>query len=88
MDDLMKLVQEAVDRSRRIETRLTRYLETIGFETGARKPVWVDGAIEAPSPAISLLDCLAVVPDFWDKEDEIDVTYRGKTLGSVMKPLS
>ena len=82
----MKLLTEAVDRARRIETRQARYLTSIGFDTGVRRPVWVDGAVEVPSPAASIVDVLSVVPDVWDKEDLIDVTYRGRCLGSVLKP--
>jgi hypothetical protein len=87
VDELMTLVREGVDRSRRIETRLTKYLASIGFETGSRKPVWVsDGVVEAPSPACSIVDCLAVVPEDWDRDDEIAVMFRGQLLGCVLKP--
>ena len=90
LDELTTLVKDIADRARRVETRQAKYLESIGFETGVRKPVWVqtnDGAsIEVPSPATSLVDCLSVVPPLWDQDEEIDVTYRGTLLGSVLKP--
>lgn len=86
MDDLTRLLQEAVDRTRRIETRQAKYLTSIGFDAGVRRPLWADGAVEVPSPASSIVDVLSVVPDAWDKEDEIEVTYRGQLLGVVLKP--
>ena len=82
----MKLAQESVDRTRRIETRLTKYLAHLGFETGARKPVWAGGVVEVPSPSTSLVDCLSVVPDAWDREGEIAIMFRGRLLGCVLKP--
>lgn len=86
MDDLIKLVQESVDRTRRIETRLTKYLTSIGFETGAKRPEWVDGAIEAPSVATSLADLLSVIPEGWGEEDEVTVMFRGQPIGGILKP--
>lgn len=87
MDDLTALVQETVDRTRRIETRQAKYLESIGFDTGVRKPIWNDrGFVEVPSVSTSLTDCLSVIPLAWDKEDEVFVVFRGRNLGSVLKP--
>ena len=84
---LTDTVQEIVDRARRIETRLTRYLTTIGCETGARKPAWdASGRIEVPSPAASIVDCVAAIPNDWDKEVEVMVVFRGRTLGFILKP--
>lgn len=81
----LALLQEVVDRTRRTETRLTKYLEAIGFVTGARKPVWQGGAIEVPSPATSLTDILSVVPDTWNPDADIVVLCHGHTLGYVLK---
>ena len=78
--------QETLDRARRIETRLTKYLEAIGFETGARKPVWNGDGVEVPSPATSLTDCLAAIPEGWDDELEVPVTFRGQVLGYIALP--
>ncbi len=80
------LLQEAVDRMRRVETRLTKFLVSIGFDTGVRQPIWNDGVIEVPSPACSLVDILSVVPDDVDADTLVDVTHRGRLLGSVIKP--
>ena len=77
MDPALK---EITDRTRRIETRLTRYLESRGFDTQVQKPTWVGpGRIEVPTRACSLGDCLSVVPHNWDPDEEIMV-YCGKDL--------
>ena len=82
----LALLQEVVDRTRRTETRLTKYLEAIGFVTGARKPVWQGGAIEVPSPATSLTDILSVVPDTWNRQTPTCSSLcHGHTLGYVLK---
>lgn len=86
MDELQELIVEIGDRCRRTETRLTRYLTAIGFDTGGRRPVWVAGAIEIPSRSTSLLDCLSVIPDAWDREDDIAIMFGGEVMGYVLKP--
>lgn len=53
---------EIVDRIRRIETRFTKYLEFQGFDTQTARAQWVGGAVRVPSPAISLRDVLAAIP--------------------------
>jgi len=56
-------IDEAVTRLRRIETRLTRYLTSLGSDTGARMPVFTrNGEIEAPGFHVTLADMLATVP--------------------------
>lgn len=85
--DANSLLVEAVERTRRIETRLTRYLTAIGHETGSRKPLWLgDGIVEAPSLGVSLLECVAAVPPEWDRDDEVTVMHKGQLLGCVLKP--
>lgn len=51
-----------MDRVRRIEKRLTRYMEHQGFDTQTAKAQWVEGAVRVPSPAISLQEVLAAIP--------------------------
>ena len=79
--------REAAERSRRIETRLTKYLASIGFETGSRTPLWYDdGVVSIPSRATSLVDILSVVPDSWDRNYEITVVHKSDVIGCVLKP--
>lgn len=73
-------LSEIMDRCRRIETRLTKYLEIQGFDTRVRKPDWEDGEIIVPSLSVSVQDCIAVVPREWDVADPIRVTHKGRLL--------
>lgn len=57
-------VSEVRDRSRRTETRLTRYLESIGFGTKVTKP-WYDTTmhtVQVPSPECPLKDIVEAMP--------------------------
>lgn len=83
------LIKEITDRTRRIETRLTKYLESRGFDTQVQKPRWSGaGRIDVPTQACSLRDCLEVVPDSWDPEVEIEVYCNNDFLMSfALTPL-
>lgn len=57
--------KEILDRLRRIETRLTRYLTDRGFDAQTQKPYYdADrGTLDVPSRKVSLQDCFeAMVP--------------------------
>lgn len=70
--------KEVLDRVRRMETRLTRYLESQGFDTKTRKPYWkADGTVVIPSLATSIADCLAVVPKDWLDSSAIFIVHKG-----------
>lgn len=53
---------EVLDRTRRIETRLTKFMEASGFDTKVRRPEWRGDGIHVPSPSTSIKDCLSVIP--------------------------
>lgn len=73
-------VQEVKDRCRRIETRLTKYLEVQGFDTQRRMPVWRDsGEIVIPSMDCSVADIMASIPKACDHRN-ILVTHKGEEL--------
>lgn len=79
-----KKLNEMLDRTRRIETRLTRYLEQNGFETGVQRPVWNPrGGIDIPTRACSIHDMLAVVPADWNRGDEIIVRIHGEFVMAI-----
>lgn len=80
---LQRDIIEIKDRTRRIETRVTRWLESQGFDTEVKRPTWSDGAIIAPTRACSLNDCLAAVPDNWPKGSEIDVFVHDDYLMTI-----
>lgn len=79
LDDQMK---EIVDRCRRIETRITKFLETQGFDTKVRRPHWQHGVITIPSMSCAMNDCLSVVPSDWDPNEEILVVHQDKEIMS------
>lgn len=79
-------MKEIQDRLRRIETRLTKYLESVGFETNIRRPTFRDGMIVVPSLMTTLADCVNVVPDGWDKGEEIFVEHKHQPVLSFFLP--
>jgi hypothetical protein len=56
---------EILQRSRRIETRLTRLLETEGIQTGIQRPWWMDDKVIIPSPTVTLDAVLKCIPENW-----------------------
>ena len=87
-DDVQKL-NEIHQRTRRIETRLTRFIAEQGFETGGRKPEWqVEGYnIVLPNVAASLTDILAALPKGEGEEQPVPVTdSSGELIGYVLRP--
>ncbi len=56
--------RETSDRLRRLETRLTKFMEWMGFDTEVRRPTFDAqlGRLDIPTDAASLRDCLAAIP--------------------------
>lgn len=80
-------LKEITDRCRRMETRLTKFLEAQGFDTQVRRPVFLtSGEIQIPSISCSITECLSVVPPDWDAEKEIFVTHKGEAVMSLFMP--
>jgi hypothetical protein len=81
-------LQEVVDRTRRVETRLTKLIIALGFETGARKPVWdaEHHSIVVPNASTSLADCIDVFPAELGDLDAAPVVHEGRLLGYLMRP--
>jgi hypothetical protein len=75
---------EMADRLRRVETRLTRFMEWSGFDTEVRRPVWNDGVLAIPNDATSLRDCLACIPQTWF--DKITLTHKGQIIATITRP--
>lgn len=84
--ELESKMTEVVDRCRRMETRLTKYLESTGFDTGTKRPLWRDGTIAAPSIDCTMRALLAVVPKDWPTEEEIYVSVKGDLIMSIYLP--
>lgn len=82
-------LKEIADRCRRMETRLTKFLESQGFDTRVQRPIFLPtGELRVPSLAISLQDCIAVIPPNWSEDEEIFVTLQGEPVMSVFVPSS
>jgi hypothetical protein len=62
---------EVLQRCRRIETRLTRFLETEGIQTGIQRPWWADGKVMIPSPMTTIDAILDCIPEGWSNRVEI-----------------
>ena len=82
--DLQENVQEIADRCRRMETRLTRFLELQGFDTGVQRAVWVDDAVDIPTDAIALKECLSVIPS--DHVGQVHVMLKGRHIATLLVP--
>lgn len=78
--------REVTDRLRRIETRLTGFMQWSGYDTGSDRPVWANGIIHIPTPGASLRDILAVIPADWSMKDEIYIHHRDVWIASIFKP--
>lgn len=79
-------IKEIADRCRRMETRLTKFLEQQGFDTRVKRPEWSKGTVEVPSDSCSIKDILSVVPDNWDRDKEIIVIHKGKEVMALYLP--
>jgi hypothetical protein len=58
---------EVLQRSRRIETRLTRLLESEGIQTAIQRPWWMDDRVMLPSPMTTIDAILKCIPEQWPK---------------------
>lgn len=79
-------IKEVVDRCRRMETRLTKFLEHQGFDTKVRRPTWDNGSVVVPSISTSLSDCINTVPPGWDPAIEIDVICKDSVVLTFFLP--
>ena len=78
-------LDEIVERTRRTETRLTKYMESKGFDSRVQRAVWTRfGTVAVPSPAIAFTDILKAIPP--GLEAAVSITWKGNLLGSVKLP--
>ena len=73
-------IAETLDRTRRIESRLTSLINKLGFISPGKKPIW-DGAgrsVVLQSKETALDDILGVIPDHI--VDDVAIVFAGKTL--------
>lgn len=72
---------EISDRLRRIETRLTKFMTFMGFETMVSKPTWTGENVDVPSPMCSIKEILETVPQGW--AETVTVFCRGEFLMDI-----
>ena len=81
------MIDEVLSRTRRIETRLTSYLVSIGAHTAAERniPVWVEagteGFVSISGVDVSLSACLRAIPEGYC--GEVNVIHDG-TIVAVL----
>lgn len=75
-----KDLSEVKDRCRRIETRLTRFLESQGFDTQRKMPVCRGNVVHIPSMECSLADIMSVMPEGGTYKSVV-VSHKGVTVG-------
>ena len=55
--------QEILQRSRRIETRLTSLIVAMGYDTEAQRPTYENGRVQLPSPHTSIQQVIDSIPE-------------------------
>ena len=80
---MIEPMKELLDRTRRIETRLTRYLADRGFDVESQKPVYDEHLrqLRIPSRKVALQECLDVLPD----GDLVPVLIGTQCIGWITK---
>ena len=74
---------EVLDRVRRIETKLTKFIESQGVDSGARHPIWLstNGSIHMQSLETSVKELLALIPPNWPRA--VQVIHKGRTILNI-----
>ena len=65
---------EIVQRCRRMETRLTRFIEAEGIATGIQRPWWMDDRVLIPSPMTTIDAILKCIPE--NRPDTVQVILK------------
>jgi hypothetical protein len=85
LDKIEKQTRETLDRARRIETRLTRWLESQGLDTKISRPIWRHGIIHIHSIDTALRDILNAIPQDWNPDDAVMVYHADRVVMEVYK---
>lgn len=80
---MMDTSNEVLDRTRRIETRLTRLIQAMGFDPGSQKPQYdeAEGVLHVPSRHVSLQECLTAIP----ADRAVKVQIKGEPIAVLLK---
>lgn len=82
MDKFTLFEQEMLDRSRRIETRLTKIGLAQGVDMGGARPMWNNGQIDIPSRNCAIGDVMQVIP-LSERNKAVPVYINGDYLGEL-----
>ena len=78
-------LDEIVERNRRIETRLTKYMESKGFDSRVQRSTWTRmGTVSVPSPSVGFAEILRAIPPGLGRA--VSVMCKGDLLASVRLP--
>ena len=80
------MIKETLDRTRRIETRLTKFVLAMGMDAGSEKPRWWNGKVIVPSRQCSICDICAAIPINWASDSDIEVYVGDEFLGFYLPP--
>jgi hypothetical protein len=84
--ELFDILRELLDRNRRMETRLTKFMMAQGFETGVQKPSFNPlGSVELPSPACAMKDILEAIPPDWKQGEPIILMHKGTFVAELYR---
>jgi len=76
-------LKEMKERMRRMETRLTAFLEVQGYDTGAKQPKWDHmGKVHIPSVDVSLKKIMRVIPEDWDRG--VQIVHQDKNIAILL----
>ena len=73
--------KEVGDRLRRIETRLTRFMEWSGFDTEVKRCKFDMGNLDIPTDATSLRDILQTIPEEWGAP--VNIYHKGDLILTI-----
>jgi len=81
-------IKEILDRTRRLETRLTSFMQSQGFDVRTEKPVFstYDFTLTIPSMRTQLQDIIDAVPSEVMLTEEIEVIHKGEVVAMIYKP--
>lgn len=76
-EDAITIARETRDRTRRIETRLVKFMLAQGLDTQVQQPQWDAGTVHIHSISTALIDILDVIPETWGGPVEVylDTTH-------------
>lgn len=81
-------LKEVRDRLRRMETRLVKLMEHMGFDSERKlpdfrtRPLGNDraGIVEVPSTMVSIEDIVNAIPKDWDPMQQVRVMHKGELV--------